>query len=170
MDLELQLLGDVSVARLVDRTRLAEANNYSAVWVSDERFYRDVYLCLAQIAAHTSHVRVGTSVTDPYVRHPALTAVAIATLDEISGGRAVMGIGAGISGFAELHIERRKPARAMREAITAIRALWRGETVGFHGDVIALNHTRLNFPALRAQIPVYVASNGVMGLRKLLTA
>jgi alkanesulfonate monooxygenase SsuD/methylene tetrahydromethanopterin reductase-like flavin-dependent oxidoreductase (luciferase family) len=62
MDLELQLLGDVPVARLIDRARLAEANNYSAVWVSDERFYRDVYMCLAQIATHTGRVRVGTSV------------------------------------------------------------------------------------------------------------
>ena len=164
MNLELQLLGDVSVARLIDRARLAEANNYSAVWVSDERFYRDVYMCLAQIAAHTSHVRVGTSVTDPYARHPALTAVAMATLDEISGGRAVLGIGAGISGFAELQIDRQKPARAMREAIAVIRGLLSGETVDFHGDVITLNHGRLSFAAGRV-IPVYVASNGVMGQR-----
>jgi 5,10-methylenetetrahydromethanopterin reductase len=164
MDLELQLLGDVSVTRLIDRPRLAEANNYSAVWVSDERFYRDVYMCLAQIASNTSHVRVGTSVTDPYVRHPALTAVAMATLDEISGGRAVLGIGAGISGFAELQIERRKPARAMREAITVIRSLLKDETVDFQGDVIILSHGRLSFRAGRV-VPVYVASNGVMGQR-----
>ena len=164
MNLELQLLGDVSVARLIDRARLAEANNYSAVWVSDERFYRDVYMCLAQIAAHTSHVRVGTSVTDPYARHPALTAVAMATLDEISGGRAVLGIGAGISGFAELQIDRQRPARAMREAIAVIRGLLSGETIDFHGDVIALSHGRLSFAAGRV-IQVYVASNGVMGQR-----
>jgi len=164
MKLELQLLGDVPVARLVDRARLAEANGYNAVWVSDERFYRDVYLCLGQIAANTSNVCVGTSVTDPYARHPALTAMAMATLDEISGGRAILGIGAGISGFAELRIDRRKPARAMREAITIIRALLRGETVDFQGEVIALSHTRLSFPVGRV-IPVYVASNGAMGQR-----
>jgi 5,10-methylenetetrahydromethanopterin reductase len=164
MDLELQLLGDVPVTRLIDRARLAEANNYSAVWVSDERFYRDVYMCLAQIASHTSHVRVGTSVTDPYIRHPALTAVAMATLDEISGGRAVLGIGAGISGFAELQVERRKPARVMREAIAVIRSLLNGDTADFQGDVITLNHGRLSFCAGRV-VPVYVASNGVMGQR-----
>jgi 5,10-methylenetetrahydromethanopterin reductase len=164
MDLELQLLGDVSVKRLIDRARLAEANNYSTVWVSDERFYRDVYMCLAQIASDTSHVRLGTSVTDPYVRRPALTAVAMATLDEISGGRAILGIGAGISGFAELQIERRKPARAMREAIAVIRSLLNDETVDFQGDVITFNHGRLSFRAGRV-VPVYVASNGVMGQR-----
>jgi 5,10-methylenetetrahydromethanopterin reductase len=105
---------------------------------------------------------VGTSVTDPYVRHPALTAVAMATLDEISDGRAVLGIGAGISGFTELQIDRRQPARAMREAIAVIRSLLNGETLDFQGDVVTLNHGRLSFRAGRV-VPVYVASNGVMG-------
>jgi 5,10-methylenetetrahydromethanopterin reductase len=163
MNLQLQLLGDVPVPRLVDRARIAEANGYSAVWLADERFYREVYTCLGQIAAHTTKVLVGPSVTDPYSRHPALTAMAIATLDEISGGRAILGIGAGISGFAELQIDRRKPARAMREAIAVIRALLGGETVDFRGEVVALNRGRLSFPALRALVPIYVASNGPVG-------
>ena len=55
--------------------------------------------------------------------------MAIATLDEISGGRAILGIGAGISGFAELGIDRKKSAQAIRETIELIRALLRGETV-----------------------------------------
>ena len=152
-------------SRLVDRATLAEANGYTAVWLADERFYREVYTCLGQIAAHTAKVLVGPCVTDPYARHPALTAMAIATLDEISCGRAILGIGAGISGFAELQIDRRKPARAMREAIALIRALLGGETVDFHGEVVALNRGRLSFPVLRALIPIYVASNGPVGQR-----
>jgi 5,10-methylenetetrahydromethanopterin reductase len=163
MTLQLLLLGDVPVAQLISRARLAEANGYSAVWVADERFYREVYVCLSQIAAHTTTVLVGPCVTDPYSRHPALTAMAIATLDEISGGRALLGIGAGISGFAELRIERRKPARAIRESIGLIRALLRGETVDFHGEVIALDHGRLNVPAPRCSVPIHVASNGRLG-------
>ena len=100
MNLELLLLGDFPVARLIERARLAEANGYSLVWLADERFYREVYTCLGQIAAHTSTVLLGPCVTDPCAQHPALTAVAIATVDEISGGRATLGIGAGISGLA----------------------------------------------------------------------
>jgi hypothetical protein len=49
--------------------------------VADERFYREVYSCLGQIAANTAKVLVGPCVTDPFARHPALTAMAIATLD-----------------------------------------------------------------------------------------
>ena len=165
MTLQLLLLGDAPVAQLIERARLAEANGYSAVWVADERFYREVYSCLGQLAAHTSRVLLGPCVTDPFTRHPALTAMAIATLDEISRGRAILGIGAGISGFAELGIERKKPARAIREAIDVILALLRGETVDFHGEVIAFNHGRLSFSPPRPEIPVYVASNGPLGQR-----
>src|SRR5271167_1542859 len=165
MTLQLLLLGDAPVAQLVERAKLAEANTYSTVWVADERFYREVYSCLGQLAAHTTKVLLGPCVTDPFARHPALTAMAIATLDEISGGRAILGIGAGISGFAELAIECRKPARAIREAIELIRALLRGEIVDFHGKVVSFTHGRLSFPSIRPEIPIYVASNGPLGQR-----
>ena len=165
MTLQVLLLGDAPVVQLVERAKLAEANGYGAVWVADERFYREVYSCLGQLAAHTANVLLGPCVTDPFVRHPALTAMAIGTLDEISGGRAILGIGAGISGFAELGIERKKPARAIRETLEVIRALLRGETVDFHGDAIAFNHGRLSFAPSRPAIPVYVASNGPLGQR-----
>src|SRR6202048_182462 len=155
MDLQLLLLGDAPVARLVARARLAEANGYSAVWVADERFYREVYSCLGQIAANTAKALVGPCVTDPYARHPALTAMAIATLDEISGGRAILGIGAGISGFAELGIDRKKPARAIREAIELIRAMLRGETVTYKGEVIQFTEGKLSFAPVRSDIAVY---------------
>jgi len=163
--LQLLVLGDAPVAQLVERVKLAEASKFDKVWLADERFYREVYACLAVFAANTSRVKLGPCVTDPFARHPALTAMAIATLDEISGGRAVLGIGAGISGFAELGIERKKPPRAMREAIELIRALLRGEQVDFHGEVVHFHDGHLSFKPRRAEIPIYVASNGPLGQR-----
>src|SRR6516162_9293729 len=154
MQMGLLKLGDASVRAMVERARLAEAVGYGTVWLADERFYREVYSCLTHLAAHTSKVLLGPCVTDPLARHPALTAMAIATLDEISGGRAILGIGAGISGFAELGIERKKPARAICEAIELIRALLRGKTVDYRGEVIALNHGRLSFAPPGPEIPV----------------
>jgi 5,10-methylenetetrahydromethanopterin reductase len=165
MSLQLLLLGDAPVARLAERARLADENGYSTVWVADERFYREVYSCLGQIAAHTRKVLLGPCVTDPFARHPALTAMAVATLDEISAGRAMLGVGAGISGFAELGIRRMKPARAIRESIELIQALLRGETVDYRGEVVAFEHGRLSFGPVRSDIPVYVASNGPLGQR-----
>ena len=163
MTLDLLMLGDEPIPVLVERAKLAEASGYDTVWLADERFYREVYACLALIAANTTRVRLGPCATDPFVRHPALTAMAIATIDEVSDGRAVLGIGAGISGFAELGIRPQKPARAIREAIELIRALLRGEQVGVSGDVISFGSGRLSFAPLRREIPIYVASNGPLG-------
>jgi 5,10-methylenetetrahydromethanopterin reductase len=165
MRLGLLMLGDAPMPTLVERVRLAETTGYDTVWLADERFYREVYSCLTHFAGHTSKVLLGPCVTDPFSRHPALTAMAIATLDEISSRRAILGIGAGISGFAELGISRRKPARAIKEAIEVIRALLSGGSVEYQGEVINLDQGRLNFRPPRSTIPIYVASNGPLGQR-----
>jgi 5,10-methylenetetrahydromethanopterin reductase len=165
MQMGLLMLGDAPVRVMIERARLAEAAGYGTVWLADERFHREVYSCLAHFAAHTSKVLLGPCVTDPFSRHPALTAMAIATLDEISGQRAILGVGAGISGFTELGINSRKPARAIREMIELIRALLRGESVDFHGEVIEFRQGRLSFVPIRSAVPIYVASNGPLGQR-----
>jgi 5,10-methylenetetrahydromethanopterin reductase len=165
MRLELLMVGDAPASQLVERARFAEACGFDAVWLADERFYRDVYTVLAAVALATSRVGVGPCVTDPFARHPALTAMAIATLDEISGGRALLGIGAGVSGFAEMGIRPQQPARAIRDAIALIRALLRGEKVSAAGESVSFRDGRLSFTPPRADIPVHVASNGPLGQR-----
>jgi 5,10-methylenetetrahydromethanopterin reductase len=159
------MLGDAPVTRLTEQARFAEACGFHAVWLADERFYREVYASLAAIALATSRVQVGPCVTDPFARHPALTAMAIATLDEIADGRALLGIGAGVSGFGELGITPVKPPRAIRESIALIRALLRGEQVNVQGEVISFRDGHLGFKPLRADIAVHVASNGPLGQR-----
>jgi 5,10-methylenetetrahydromethanopterin reductase len=163
MSIDLLILGNAPIERMLERVKLAEDNGYDTAWLADERFYREVYSCLTYFAQRTSRVKVGPCVTDPYARHPALTAMAIATLDEISDRRAVLGIGAGISGFAELGIDRKKPARAIREAIELIRMLLRGEKVTYKGEVIQFTEGKLSFAPVRSEIPIYVASNGPIG-------
>src|SRR5436309_12247248 len=145
----LLLLPSRPASELSDLAARAEALGYDDFWLADERFFREVYALLALAAARTTRIRLGPCVTDPFSRHPALTAMAIATLDEISGGRAVLGIGAGVSGFAELGIERKKPPRAIREAIEVIRTLLRGEEVDFHGEVIQFHNGHLSFKPAR---------------------
>jgi 5,10-methylenetetrahydromethanopterin reductase len=91
--------------------------------------------------------------------------MAIGALDHLSDGRALLGIGAGGSGFAEMGVARPKPARAMAEAIDVIRALLRGERVTQQGDVVGFHKGKLDFAPLRADVPVYVASQNALGLR-----
>ncbi|MDQ7857633.1 MAG: LLM class flavin-dependent oxidoreductase [Armatimonadota bacterium] len=164
LDTGVLLLGEHSPTRLAALAQLAEALGYGYVWYADERFFREVYSGLTVIATRTSRVRLGPCVTDPYARHPALTAMAIATLDEISGHRAVLGLGAGVSGFKELGVARDRPAVAMRETIEIVRALLRGERVAYDGAVVRAAGVRLNFAPPRAAVPIFVASNAPRGL------
>ncbi len=143
----------------------AEGLGYDDLWLADERFFRDVYACLATCALATSRIRLATGVTDPYSRHPALTAMAIATLDEIAGGRAVLGLGAGVSGFRELGVDASRSAVAIREAVELIRRLLAGETVSVKGEVVAFHEGRLDFTPPRPVVPIYIASQRAAGCR-----
>lgn len=160
----LLMLPSRPVPEMAALAALAEALGYDDVWLADERFFREVYATLSAFAQSTRRVRLGPCVTDPYSRHPALTAMAVATLDEIAGGRAVLGIGAGVSGLAELGIDSSRSATAIREGIDLIRRLLAGETVTVKGE-ISFQEGRLDFTPSRADIPIYVASQRPAGCR-----
>jgi 5,10-methylenetetrahydromethanopterin reductase len=161
----LLVLPSHSAERLVSIAQTAEALGYDYLWLADERFFREVYASLALCALRTQRIQLGPCVTDPYSRHPALTAMAIATLDEIAGQRAVLGMGAGVSGFRELGITREKAAVAMREAVEVVRQLLAGEKVTYRGAAIALDGARLDFTPVRADVPIYIASQRTAGCR-----
>ena len=109
---------------------------------------------------HTRRILLATGVTDPYSRHPAITAASVATLDELSDGRAVLGLGLGGAGFKELGIQKTLPVAALRESIGVIRRLWRGEEVTLDGKVISLSKGRLQFTPVRDRIPIVIATQG----------
>lgn len=155
-------LGDHSCEQMVNLVRLGESLGYEKFWHSDERFERDLYTDLGYMAANTEHMGLGTSVTDPYMRHPALTAEAIATLDELTDGRAYLGMGAG-SHFEHFEQELDRPITAMREAVDIIKRLFAGEVVNHDGDVIKLYDAQLDFDT-RPDIPVYIAGRGPVTL------
>ena len=160
MEFGIGLLGDQSSTRIVELSRRVEDAGLDHIWVADERFYRDAFVTLTMVACHTRRVHCGVLVTDPYIRHPALTAVAAASVDEVSGGRMILGLGAGLSGFKQLGIERVRPARAIKEAITLIDRLTRGERdVTYEGDLVRFHGGHLNFAPVR-RTPIYVAGRG----------
>ena len=89
----------------------AEAAGWDGmVFVDSQHLVGDTYVGLALAAEHTTRLQLGTGVTNPYTRHPAVTASAIATVQEISGGRAVLGIGRGDSSLAYLDARSRRTA------------------------------------------------------------
>lgn len=154
------LFGELPLAQISAAAAEIESIGYDDLWFGDERFYRDVYVCLAQIANVTKNLGLGISVTNPYSRHPALTAVAAATVDELSGHRLRLGIGAGGSNHGPLGIKRPMPRTAIQEMTQVVRDLWGGGEVTFHGKVIQLEAGKLDFQPSRADIPIYIAARG----------
>jgi 5,10-methylenetetrahydromethanopterin reductase len=153
---------EAPVPDLLDLAEGVERLGYDYVWVNDERLERDPFTVLAAIAMRTRRIRIGPGVTNPYSRHPALLATAAATLDELSGARAVLGIGAGGTNHAALGITREAPVVALREALSVIRGLLAGDTVTVEGRVIRAGEAKLGFEA-RAGLPIYVGAGGAWG-------
>lgn len=157
-ELGLLVLPERPVSELVERARRAEALGYDTVWVADEKFYRDPWVVLAAMAGQTERVRLGTAVTEPYSRHPALIAMAVATLLELAPGRLTLGLGSGGPGFPPMGVVRRRPTIALREAVTIIRGLLAGERLDVEGEVLSFRNGALNFES--QPVPVYVAARG----------
>jgi len=151
--------------KVVATAKLAEELGFEYVVHADQRFAgeKDVFVTLAADALNTRRVKLGPCVSDPFTRIPAMLAVAIASLDELSGGRAVLGLGAGGSGFAQLHLERKHVNQAIREAIVMIKALLAGDVVNFDGQLFKLTDAQLKFTA-RRDIPIYLATRSPMNL------
>jgi len=158
ISLGLQIVPTMGSAELVDTIVTAEELGYSYCMVADEGLMLDVYGVLGAAARATSTIRLG-AVTNPYTRHPAATAAAIATVDEMSGGRAFVTLVAG--GTMVLHpmgLERSAPLAMMADTIEALRLLWRGEPVTWQGRRLSLEGAHLTTGT--HSIPIWVAARG----------
>ena len=156
----IEFVPSMSVDGLVSNIVLAENAGFDYVWVTDHYTNRCVYIGLTVAALNTKRVKLGTGVTNPYHIHPAWTASAIATLNEVSNGRAILGLGPGDrSTLGQIGISLSKPLTAVREAVEIIRKLWAGETVNFSGDVFHLANARLSFKP-STPIPIYIGAQG----------
>ena len=151
-----------------------ESLGFDHLWLTDSSLHaRNCYAYLTLAAARSSRLLIGTAVTNPATRHPAITAAAAATVDEISDGRMVLGIGAGDRPLLALGL---RPSRlaTVETAIAGIRALWRGETVDLNAENLSAEHlstgdlgrgefslsgAHLRFPA-RADLPVFISASG----------
>lgn len=148
------------VEELVATAREAEELGCSFVWANDDRLQKDLFGVLAAIALRTERVRLGPGVTNPYSRHPALIAAAIATLDELSEGRAVLGLGAGGTNHRALGVVRTAPVATMRQTIALVRGLLRGETVTAEGPAVVSRDAVLDFEPPRPDVPIYLGARG----------
>jgi 5,10-methylenetetrahydromethanopterin reductase len=133
--------------------QLMEQKGYALLGMADSQsLFREAYVSLTVCALASTKLRLGPTVTNPITRHPAVTASAIASLDEVSGGRAFLGIGSGDSAIYNLG-QRLTSLETLRRAVVALKTLMRGEQVEFEGRPI---HTRW----IKRPVPLWISAEG----------
>jgi 5,10-methylenetetrahydromethanopterin reductase len=146
--------------------KLAEELGFGTWWVPEDYFFRGAFSLGGAVAAATTKIKIGIGVLNPYTRHPAMSAMEFGALDEISEGRAILGLGAGLKDWIEgrLQIPYLRPTTAMRETINIVRAMFRGERVSHQGRVFNTDGVKFNFRPARSEIPIHL---GVLGPKNL---
>jgi F420-dependent oxidoreductase-like protein len=145
---------------------LAEEMGYSALTMG-ESWGEDAFTSLAQIAAVTSRIRIGTSIVPVFARSPANIAMTALNMDRMSEGRFFLGLGtSGRLVVQDLHGETfAKPLTRMREYIDVVRKAARGESLDHDGEFFHTRRFRLRVPPFRPHLPIYIAALSPPSLR-----
>ncbi len=158
-------------AETVDFVRQAERLGVDSVWVAEFWVY-DALTPLAYLAASTSTIKLATGIVQLGARTPAMLAMSAMSLQALSGGRFILGVGTSgpqvMEGWHGVHFDR--PVTRTRETIDIIRAISAGEKLRYDGKVYTLplpggEGRSLRSPAPPVHVPIYVASLGPANLR-----
>lgn len=144
----------------VTLARLADDAGVDSFWVP-EGWGRDAFSLLTQLAVETRRIRLATGIVNVYSRTPGALAQHFATLDELSGGRAIIGLGASSANVIEqFHGIPFQPALArIRETVSIVRMLLRGERLVHHGKWFDMDRGfTLRMTPLRPAIPIFLAT------------
>ena len=131
--------GGLTFAQALDLTQRAEAMDFDSVWVP-EAWGTDAISILGGLAAQTQRIRLGTGIVNVFSRTPALLAQTAATLDLMSNGRFLLGLGTSghqvVAGWHGVAFDR--PVQRMRETVAIVRQVLRQERLRFDGEVFQL--------------------------------
>lgn len=142
------------------RVRLADEAGVDTVWVP-EAWGRDCFTILALFARDTQRIQLGTGIVNTYSRTPAALAQHFATLDEVSNGRMIIGLGtSGHRVIEHWHGVPFQPSLTrLREYVEILRIIFSGEPLKYDGKLFNLQRGfRLRFQPVRSEIPIYIAS------------
>jgi probable F420-dependent oxidoreductase len=173
---------DRTPADLLEEVRAAEASGWHGVWLADHYMPNtggaapargDTYECwalLPALAAVTGRIRIGTLVSPTSVHHPALLAKRAATIDRLSGGRMVLGLGAGwqINEHLAYGIELEAPGKRVsrfEEAIGIVRSLLAEDSTTFHGEFYNFTDAPCDPKPIQSPLPLLVGTRGPRMLR-----
>lgn len=154
-----EINGYASFDRLTELAELADDLDYHSVWVPEEAA-RNGFMVLSHLATETRRVRLGTGIANVYSRSPALLAMSVATLEELSGGRSLLGVGASSRlTIRDWHgIDFDRPLRRIRETIEIVDRALADERVQYDGEVFDVDYRR-QFAGAH-QVPIFNAALG----------
>ncbi|MCK9519736.1 MAG: LLM class flavin-dependent oxidoreductase [Dehalococcoidia bacterium] len=157
---------------VIERVKIAEEVGVEAVFTA-ETWGRDQFSLLTRIAIETSKIKIGTGIAPVFGRSPAMLAMTAATLDELSGGRVVLGLGtSGARVIEHWHGEPfTKPLTRLREYVEIINMIVSGEKVYYDGEIFKLERGfKLLFEPVRKHIPISIASISPKSMRDVVGA
>ncbi len=152
---------DITMDELVEYAQLAEELGYDSIWVP-EMWGRDAFSLIGHLAANTSKIKLATGIISVFSRTPGVIAQTAATLDEISGGRIMLGLGtSGPIVIENWHgIKYEKPLQRTKEYVEIIKSALNFERVNYEGEIFKLKNFKLQFKPIRSDIPILIAAIG----------
>jgi F420-dependent oxidoreductase-like protein len=148
--------------QVVEKVRIADELGFASVWLGESWGY-ELFTSMADLVHETKQIKIGAGIANIYSRTPALIASSVATLDERSDGRIMLGLGpSGANVIESWHgVPFEKPLQRTREYIEIIRMILRGEKLQYQGEIFQLERGfKLRFKPFRADLPIYVAAMG----------
>ncbi len=152
--------GKFDYKALIERVKIADQAGVHSIWVP-EAWGRDAFTLLTLCAEHTSKAQLATSIVNIYSRTPAALAQHFATLDELSRGRMIAGLGtSGPNVIEHFHgVKFNPPLTRMREYVDIINLLMAGGPLNYAGKLFKLERGfTLRFEPIRKHIPIFIAS------------
>jgi 5,10-methylenetetrahydromethanopterin reductase len=135
MDLDIILEADLTPAQIQELSLLAESYGFRGIWAQNYARARDAFMTMVPAAQATQRIKVGVVVVSPYEMHPTKIANAVLTLNEYSGGRAMVVVGAGGEWPGVMNVDYGKRITGTREALEIIKCSLGDDTVNYEGQI-----------------------------------
>ncbi len=151
--------GGLTASEIADCAERAEALGYESVWVA-EGHGGDQFAILAACALRTRRIRLGTAISSVFVRTAPTIAMSAATVDDLSGGRFVLGLGSShrVQVGPEHGVEYSRPLDRVRDTVAIVRTLLREGEVSHAGETVRIERFNLWFRPMRGEVPIYLSA------------
>src|SRR5580698_6637976 len=152
--------GKPDFKKTIEQAKIADAAGIHSIWVA-EAWGRDAFTLLTLLAEHTKKIKLGTSIVNIYSRTPAALAQHFATLDELSDGRMIIGLGtSGPQVIEHFHgVKFNPPLTRLKEYVDIINLIMAGEPLNYNGKLFKLGRGfTIRMEPVRKHIPIFIAS------------